>query len=188
LKLLTGNIGRSIIKTSSLKEEQLYVKAPAMVFETQDALKEAFKEEKLYKDFVAVIKFQGPKANGMPELHGLLPTLGLLQNMGYKVALVTDGRMSGASGKVPSAIHLVDEAASGGTINSIQDGDMICLDVTNGKLTLEVSEQELSTRVNKNKVFGNQDFTYGRFLFKAIRDEVSDAEDGATIFKNYIEG
>jgi len=188
LKLLTGNIGRSIIKTSSLKEEQLYVKAPAMVFETQDALKQAFKEEKLYKDFVAVIKFQGPKANGMPELHGLLPTLGLLQNMGYKVAIVTDGRMSGASGKVPSAIHLVDEAASRGIINSIQDGDMICLDVKNGTLTLEVSEQELGTRVNKNKVFGNENFTYGRFLFKTIRDEVSNAEDGATIFKNYIEG
>ena len=184
LKLLTGNIGRSVIKTSSLKEKQLYVKAPAMVFETQDALKQAFKEEKLYKDFVAVIKFQGPKANGMPELHGLLPTLGLLQNMGYKVALVTDGRMSGASGKVPSAIHLVGEAASGGTINSIQDEDMICLDVKNGTLTLEVSEQELSTRVTKNKVSGNKDFTYGRFLFKTIRDEVSSAEDGATIFHN----
>jgi len=185
LKLLIGNIGRSVLKTSSLKEEQLYVKAPAMVFETQDALKEAFKEGKLYKDFVAVVKFQGPKANGMPELHGLLPTMGILQNMGYKVAIVTDGRMSGASGKVPSAIHLVDEAASGGKINKIHDGDIICLDVKNGQLTLEVSEEELATRENKNKVYENRDLTYGRFLFKSIRDEVSGAEDGATIFKNY---
>ncbi len=188
LKLLTGNIGRSVIKTSALKDEQLYVKAPAMVFSSQEELKQAFRDGKLNKDFIAVVKFQGPKANGMPELHGLLPIMGLIQNMGHKVAIVTDGRMSGASGKVPSAIHLVGEAAQGGKINNILDGDMICLDVKNGKLSLEVSAEELIQRVNKNKNFENKDLTYGRFLFKSIRDEVSNAEDGATIFKNYIEG
>lgn len=188
LKLLTGNIGRSVIKTSALKDEQLYVKAPAMVFSSQEELKQAFRDGKLNKDFIAVVKFQGPKANGMPELHGLLPIMGLIQNMGHKVAIVTDGRMSGASGKVPSAIHLVGEAAQGGKINNILDGDMICLDVKNGKLSLEVSAEELIQRVNKNKNFENKDLTYGRFLFKSIRDDVSNAEDGATIFKNYIEG
>ena len=188
LKLLTGNIGRSVIKTSALKDEQLYVKAPAMVFSSQEELKQAFRDGKLNKDFIAVVKFQGPKANGMPELHGLLPIMGLIQNMGHKVAIVTDGRMSGASGKVPSAIHLAGEAAQGGKINNILDGDMICLDVKNGKLSLEVSAEELIQRVNKNKNFENKDLTYGRFLFKSIRDDVSNAEDGATIFKNYIEG
>ena len=159
-----------------------------MVFSSQEELKQAFRDGKLNKDFIAVVKFQGPKANGMPELHGLLPIMGLIQNMGHKVAIVTDGRMSGASGKVPSAIHLVGEAAQGGKINNILDGDMICLDVKNGKLSLEVSAEELIQRVNKNKNFENKDLTYGRFLFKSIRDDVSNAEDGATIFKNYIEG
>ncbi|WP_428023523.1 phosphogluconate dehydratase [Arcobacter sp.] len=187
LKLLTGNIGRSIIKTSALKEEQLYVKAPAMVFSSQEELKDAFKEGKLYKDFIAVVKNQGPKANGMPELHGLLPIMGLIQNMGYKVAIVTDGRMSGASGKVPSAIHLVDESVSGGKINNIQDGDMICLDVKNGKLSLEIDAGELIQRININKNNENKNLTYGRFLFETIRENVSDAEDGATIFKDYKE-
>jgi phosphogluconate dehydratase len=187
LKLLVGNIGRSVIKTSALKEEQLYIKAPAMIFETQEELKQAFEDGKLYKDFVAVVKNQGPKANGMPELHGLLPIMGLIQNMGHKVAIVTDGRMSGASGKVPSAIHLTTESACGGKINNIREDDIICLDTKNGKLTLDVPAEELIKRVNKNTSTKKDNaLTYGRFLFSSIREGVSDAETGATIFKDYI--
>ncbi len=185
LKLLIGNIGRSVIKTSALKEEQLYIKAPAMVFDTQEGLKESFARGELNKDFIAVVKCQGPKANGMPELHGLLPIMGLIQNQGFNVAIVTDGRMSGASGKVPSAIHLINEAIEGGMINNIRNGDIICLDVTNGKLTLEESSEELIKRVNKNKIIKNNDLTYGRFLFNTVRENISNAENGATIFKDY---
>ena len=185
LKLLKGNIGRSVIKTSALKESQLYIKAPAIVFETQSALKEAFSRGELNKDFIAVVKFQGPKANGMPELHGLLPIMGLIQNQGFKVAIVTDGRMSGASGKVPSAIHLTPEAVEGGMINNIRNGDMLCLDVKNGKLALEESSEELIKRIKNNKVELNNGITYGRFLFNTIRENISNAELGATIFKDY---
>jgi len=185
LRLLTGNIGRCVIKTSALQEEQLYIKAPAMVFSSQDALKESFERGELNKDFVAVVKCQGPKSNGMPELHGLLPIMGLIQNQGFKVAIVTDGRMSGASGKVPSAIHLTSEAIECGMINNIRNGDIICLDIKNGKLTLDEPNEELIKRVNNNKNFTNKDLTYGRFLFNTVRENISDAEHGATIFKNY---
>ena len=182
ITLLKGNIGRSIIKTSALKDEHLYIKAPAMVFSTQDELKNAFKEGLLNKDFVAVVKFQGPKSNGMPELHGLLPSLGVLQDKGYKVAIITDGRMSGASGKVPSAIHLVDEAAQGGMITLIEDGDMICLDVKNGILNLEVPAEEKIKRSIKKVDLSANHYNYGRNLFSAVRDNISSAEEGATIF------
>ena len=182
ITLLKGNIGRSIIKTSALKDEHLYIKAPAMVFSTQDELKNAFKEGLLNKDFVAVVKFQGPKSNGMPELHGLLPSLGVLQDKGYKVAIITDGRMSGASGKVPSAIHLVDEAAQGGMITLIEDGDMICLDVKNGILNLEVPAEEKIKRSIKKVDLSDNHYNYGRNLFSAVRDNISSAEEGATIF------
>ena len=182
ITLLEGNLGRSIIKTSALKEEHLFVRAPAMVFSTQDELKEAFKNNLLNKDFVAVVKYQGPKSNGMPELHGLLPSLGVLQDKGYKVAIVTDGRMSGASGKVPSAIHLVDEAAKGGKITLIEDGDMICLDVKNGTLTLEVPAEEKIKRIVKKADLSANHYNYGRNLFSSIRGNISTAEEGATIF------
>ncbi len=185
LRLLTGNIGRCVIKTSALQEEQLYIKAPAMVFSSQDALKESFERGELNKDFVAVVKCQGPKSNGMPELHGLLPIMGLIQNQGFKVAIVTDGRMSGASGKVPSAIHLTSEAIECGMINNIRNGDIICLDIKNGKLTLDEPNEELIKRVNNNKNFKNKNLTYGRFLFNTVQENISDAEHGATIFKNY---
>ena len=185
LKLLNGNLGRSIIKTSALMEEQLFIHAPAMVFDSQESLKQAFEEKRLYKDFVAVIKNQGPKANGMPELHSLLPLMGLIQNMGHKVAIVTDGRMSGASGKVPSAIHLVGEASTGGKINLVQDGDMILLDANKGILSLDVKTEELIRRKNNNSTKKNTNQTYGRHLFKTIRENVSDAESGASIFQAY---
>src|SRR5690606_36119967 len=125
MKLLKGNIGRSVIKISAVKPEYRKVTAPAMVFHTQDAMQAAFKRGELDKDFIAVVRFQGPKANGMPELHKLTPGLGVLQDRGFKVALVTDGRMSGASGKVPAAIHLTPEALDNGPIGLIQDGDML---------------------------------------------------------------
>ncbi|WP_122893048.1 phosphogluconate dehydratase [Arcobacter peruensis] len=182
ITLLKGNIGRSIIKTSALKDEHLYIKAPAMVFSTQDELKNAFKEGLLNKDFVAVVKFQGPKSNGMPELHGLLPSLGVLQDKGFKVAIVTDGRMSGASGKVPSAIHLVDEAAKGGAIALIEDGDMICLDVKKGTLNIEIPAEEKIRRSIKKVDLSANHYNYGRNLFSSVRDNISSAEEGATIF------
>ena len=182
ITLLEGNIGRCIIKTSALKDEHLFIKAPAMVFSSQDELKEAFKNDLLNKDFVAVVKYQGPKANGMPELHGLLPSLGVLQDKGYKVAIITDGRMSGASGKVPSAIHLVDEAANGGIISLIEDGDIICLDVKNGKLNLEIkSEERIRRKIKKIDLSKNQ-YNYGRNLFSNIRSNITSAEEGATVF------
>jgi len=182
ITLLKGNIGRSIIKTSALKDEHLYIKAPAMVFSTQDELKNAFKEGLLNKDFVAVVKFQGPKSNGMPELHGLLPSLGVLQDKGFKVAIVTDGRMSGASGKVPSAIHLVNEAAKGGAIALIEDGDMICLDVKKGTLNIEIPAEEKIRRTIKKVDLSSNHYNYGRNLFSSVRDNISSAEEGATIF------
>jgi len=182
ITLLKGNIGRSIIKTSALKDEHLYIKAPAMVFSTQDELKNAFKEGLLNKDFVAVVKFQGPKSNGMPELHGLLPSLGVLQDKGFKVAIVTDGRMSGASGKVPSAIHLVNEAAKGGAIALIEDGDIICLDVKKGTLNIEIPAEEKIRRTIKKVDLSANHYNYGRNLFSSVRDNISSAEEGATIF------
>ena len=133
LKLLTGNLGRAVIKVSAVKPKHHVVEAPAMVFDSQEALREAFRAGRLDKDFVAVIRFQGPRANGMPELHKLTPTLGVLQDRGYKVALVTDGRMSGASGKVPAAIHVTPEAAEGGALARIRDGDVIRLDAPAGR-------------------------------------------------------
>ena len=153
-----------------------------MVFSTQNELKDAFKNNLLNKDFIAVVKYQGPKSNGMPELHGLLPALGVLQDKGYKVAIVTDGRMSGASGKVPSAIHLVDEAANGGMITLIEDGDMICLDVKNGTLNLEVAAEEKIKRIVKKADLSANHYNYGRNLFSSIRSNISNAEEGATIF------
>ncbi|MCP4969600.1 MAG: phosphogluconate dehydratase [Arcobacter sp.] len=182
ITLLEGNIGRSIIKTSALKEEHLFVKAPAVVFSTQEELKDAFSRGELEKDFVAVVKFQGPKANGMPELHGLLPSLGVLQDKGFNVAIVTDGRMSGASGKVPSAIHLVDEGIQKGAISIIEDGDIICLDVRNKKLSLELDASEKIKRFSKKTDLSSNYYNYGRNLFSNVRKNVSSAEEGATIF------
>ena len=146
LRVLKGNLGVSVIKTSSLREGSFVIKAPAVVFEDQNELQTAFDAGELEKDFVAVVRFQGPKARGMPELHKLTPLLGVLQDKGFKVALVTDGRMSGASGKVPAAIHLCPEALDGGLIAKIKDGDMINLDGETGELSLLVDEQELASR------------------------------------------
>jgi len=183
LKLLSGNIGRSVIKTSALKNEYLFIEAPAIVFETQEQLQKAFKAGELEKDFIAVVRYQGPKSNGMPELHGLMPPLGVLQDKGFKVAIVTDGRMSGASGKVPSAIHLTPEASSNGIIAKIKTGDMIKFDVKNGNIELLVDEEELEKReIIKANLEANM-HGFGRELFSSIRANISSAEKGASIFE-----
>ena len=134
IKQLKGNLGKSIVKVSSVAEEHRFIKAPAIVFDDQYELLDAFKEGRLHQDFIAVIRFQGPRAKGMPELHKLNPTLTVLQKLGYKVGLVTDGRMSGASGKVPSAIHCVPEATEGGLLAKLKDGDPLLLDCNQGVL------------------------------------------------------
>ncbi|MFQ3288266.1 MAG: phosphogluconate dehydratase, partial [Alteromonadaceae bacterium] len=179
LKVLKGNLGTSVLKTSALREGSFVIKAPAVVFEDQHELDDAFKCGELEKDFIAVVRFQGPKARGMPELHALTPPLGVLQDQGFKVALVTDGRMSGASGKVPAAIHLTPEALDGGLIAKIQTGDMMLLDGENGELTLLVSEAELSERTNAAFQVNGHHQGMGRELFGFMRKNLSSAETGA---------
>jgi len=179
LKVLKGNLGISVIKTSSLRPGCEIVKAPAVVFEDQNDLDAAFQSGELDKDFVAVVRFQGPKARGMPELHKLTPPLGVLQDKGYKVALLTDGRMSGASGKVPAAIHLCPEALDGGLIAKIKTGDMILLNGETGELSLLVNEEELAKRENaKFEVNGHHE-GLGRELFGFMRRSLSSANTGA---------
>lgn len=179
LKLLEGNLGRSVIKISAVKPEHRVVKAPAVIFEHQDDLKIKFDAGELEKDFIAVVRYQGPKANGMPELHKLTPILGLLQDRGFKVALVTDGRMSGASGKVPAAIHLSPEALEQGPIAKLQDGDMLKLDANSGELT--ALAEDFSSRTVPSYT-QPQTQGMGRELFSGFRALVSSAEDGASIF------
>ncbi|RZQ52160.1 phosphogluconate dehydratase [Pseudoalteromonas phenolica] len=181
LQLLTGNIGKAVIKVSAVQEQHQTVSAPAKVFSSQAALQDAFAEGELNTDFIAVIKEQGPKAKGMPELHKLTPVMATLQDQGYKVAIVTDGRMSGASGKVPAAIHLAPEAVEGGIIAKIHEGDLITLDAPNGDLILHVSDEELAKREH---VISHTEPTYGtgRELFAGFRNIVSSADLGASAF------
>ncbi len=179
LKVLKGNLGTSVLKTSSLRDGSFVIKAPAVVFEDQHELDEAFHRGELEKDFIAVVRFQGPKARGMPELHKLTPPLGVLQDKGFKVALVTDGRMSGASGKVPAAIHLCPEALDGGLIAKIQTGDMLLLDGESGELSLLVSEEELSQRENAIFQVNGHHQAMGREIFGFMRRNLSSAETGA---------
>jgi phosphogluconate dehydratase len=182
IKLLKGNVGRSVIKTSALKNEHMIIEAPAIVFNSQDELQTAFKAGELEKDFIAVVRYQGPKSNGMPELHGLMPPLGSLQDRGFKVAILTDGRMSGASGKVPSAIHLTPEASDGGVIAKINTGDLIKFDVENGEVSLIVDSVELENREIELPDVSSNVHGFGRELFSTIRANVGSAENGATIF------
>ncbi|HPA37284.1 MAG TPA: phosphogluconate dehydratase [Phenylobacterium sp.] len=179
IRLLTGGLGRAVIKTSAVKPEHLTLEAPAIVFEDQEELLAAHKRGELNRDFVAVVRFQGPQANGMPELHSLTPTLSVLQDKGFKVALVTDGRMSGASGKVPAAIHVTPEAACGGALAQVRTGDIIRLDALAGQLEIKVDPAELAARppaVAKPAGFG-----YGRELFGGMRRTVGPAEAGASV-------
>lgn len=182
LKLLSGNLGRSVIKTSALKPDQFLIEAEAIVFESQEALQRAFKRGELEKDFIAVVRYQGPKANGMPELHGLMPPLGVLQDKGFNVAIITDGRMSGASGKVPSAIHLSPEALDGGTLAKVQTGDNIRFDAKNGEIMLLVDDVELENRVVVTPDLSANHYGFGRELFASVRHNVGRAEEGATVF------
>ncbi|MGH6971823.1 MAG: dihydroxy-acid dehydratase, partial [Caulobacteraceae bacterium] len=181
LRILTGPLGRAVIKTSAVKSEHQAVEAPALCFSDQEALLEAFQRGELDRDFVAVVRFQGPRANGMPELHSLTPALGVLLDRGRKVALVTDGRMSGASGKVPSAIHLTPEAAVGGPISKVRDGDVIRLDARAGALSIAVDPRELARREPAPQP--QPGFGYGRELFGWARAIASPADEGAcTLF------
>ncbi|OHC76047.1 MAG: phosphogluconate dehydratase [Rhodospirillales bacterium RIFCSPLOWO2_12_FULL_58_28] len=182
IKILSGNIGRAVIKTSALAPGCRAVKAPAVVFDSQEDLLAAFKANKLNRDFVGIVRFQGPRANGMPELHKLTPALGIIQDLGYKVALVTDGRMSGASGKVPAAIHVTPEAANGGAIAKVRDGDMICLDSIAGKLDVLVDDKEWAARTPAGHDPAASGFGTGRELFAAFRAAVGSAERGASVF------
>ena len=180
LRLMMGNMGRAVVKVSAVKPEHRVVRAPALVMTDQKQLAELFKAGQLERDFVAVLRNQGPQANGMPELHKLTPVLGVLQDKGYKVALVTDGRMSGASGKVPAAIHVSPEAVDGGAIAKVRDGDMITLDCDAQILQLEVSDAELAQRVAPTADLSANQRGTGRDLFALFRDHAAHAEDGAS--------
>lgn len=180
LRLLTGNLGRAVSKVSAIAKEQRYVKAPAHVFTTQDAVIAAYKAGKLNHDCVVVLCYQGPRSNGMPELHGLTPALSSLQDQGYKVGLITDGRMSGASGKIPNAIHLTPESLANGNIARIRDGDIIELDLENGVLQALVADSELQSRPILHADLAHNAYGLGRELFAGFRQLVSSSEEGAS--------
>jgi phosphogluconate dehydratase len=182
LRLLNGVLGRAVMKTSAVKDEHLVIEAPALVFDDQDDLLAAYQRGELNKDFIAVVRFQGPRANGMPELHNLTPPLGVLLDKGFKVALVTDGRMSGASGKVPAAIHVTPEAAVGGPLAYVRDGDLIRVDAHKGTLEIKVATNELMARQPASARPSQPG--YGRELFGLMRRAAGPADAGAcTLFE-----
>ena len=183
MRLVDGPLGRGVCKVSAIKPEGRIVEAPAVVFDTQEALREAFEAGRLDRDFVAVVRFQGPAANGMPELHGLSPVLGVLQDRGHKVALVTDGRMSGASGKIPAAIHVAPEAARGGPLARVQDGDIIRLDGEAGRLELKVDPSEFAAREPAEFRPNRPAMGLGREMFDLFRQAASTADCGASPFR-----
>jgi phosphogluconate dehydratase len=178
MRLVDGNLGRGIFKTSAVAHERRTIEAPARVFDDQNAVTTAFRAGELDCDVVVVVRFQGPQANGMPELHKLTPSLGVLQDRGFRVALVTDGRMSGASGKVPAAIHVSPEAASGGPLAKLRDGDLVRLCAESGTLDALVGPAEWTAReaaAPPRSIFGT-----GRELFASMRRGADDAERGAS--------
>src|ERR1700722_8145547 len=179
LRLLTGNLGRAVIKTSAMSHEHHVVEAPALVFDDQEEVIAAFKSGKLARDFVAVVRFQGPRANGMPELHQLTPSLASLQSKGFQVALVTDGRMSGASGSVPAAIHVTPECLNGGALGKVRDGDMIRVDCHAGVLEAKVAEEVWRQRELPGLKDARNEHGCGRELFASLRRAAGDAEAGA---------
>jgi phosphogluconate dehydratase len=182
LRVLDGELGRAVIKTSAVAPERHVIEAPARVFHDQEEVHAAFRAGELNRDTVVVVRFQGPRANGMPELHKLMPPLGVLQDRGFKIALVTDGRLSGASGKVPSAIHVTPEAASGGPIAKLRDGDIVRVDGRNGRLTVLVDPGEWAARAPEAADLSANQFGTGRELFGSFRAAVGTADTGATIF------
>jgi phosphogluconate dehydratase len=180
LRLLKGNLGRAVIKVSAVNPSHHRVSAPARVFRSQEAVTEAFKAGEFSEDVVVVVINQGPRANGMPELHRLTPALGVLQDRGLKVALVTDGRMSGASGKVPAAIQLSPEAACGGALGRVRDGDIVTLDAVAGTLEVEVSEDALAAREPAAPPEEANRSGMGRELFDLFRRNALSAEEGGS--------
>jgi len=180
LKLMRGNLGRGVIKTSAVRPEHRVVRAPAIVFHDQQEMLDAFQAGQLERDFIAVLTYQGPRANGMPELHKLTPALGVLQDKGFKVALVTDGRMSGASGKVPAAIHISPEALDNGPIARVQTGDMVVLDGQTGDLHVEVDAEAWAARSVTAPDLHHNQYGTGRELFGLFRDHAGSAEAGGS--------
>jgi phosphogluconate dehydratase len=181
LRVLNGNLGSAAIKVSAVPADRWVIEAPAIVFDEQDEVKAAFERGELERDFVAVVRFQGPQANGMPELHKLTPALGVLQSRGFRVALVTDGRMSGASGKVPAAIHVTPEAAAGGAIGKIRSGDIVRVDAQAGVLEVKVDTATLRSRASAPAPAADHHHGVGRELFGLFRRAVSAADTGASV-------
>lgn len=183
LRLMQGKLGRGVIKISAVAPEHRTVRAPAIVFDSQEAVQEAFDNGELKRDFVAVVRFQGARANGMPELHRLTPLLGVLQDQGFHVALVTDGRMSGASGKVPAVIHVSPEALLGGPLGKVRTGDMLVIDAERGTLDIAVDSAEWAAReVEAPKHQAENEVGFGRELFGVFRAAAMPAEMGASVF------
>ncbi|MCF8055855.1 MAG: phosphogluconate dehydratase [Desulfocapsa sp.] len=188
IKVLSGNLGRAIMKISALADgEKTYVQAPAMVFNSQRELENAFQEDRLNRDLVAVVRFQGPRANGMPELHKLITYLSIIMDRGHKVGLVTDGRLSGASGKVPFAIHCTPEAVTGGLLGKVEDGDIILMDAHNSILELQVDAQTLAERQADTPDLDSRRHGLGRQIFAPLRKNLLGAEEGATSIFTYTD-
>lgn len=188
LRMLQGNLGRAVIKVSAVAGEHRRIEAPAAVFDSQHEFLAAFGRGELHRDFVAVVRYQGPSANGMPELHNLIPALGALLDRGYRVALVTDGRMSGASGKVPAAIHLTPEAAAGGPAARIRDGDVVRIDAASGVLEILVSDEQLEARQVQGSAPDDADWAgTGRELFASFRRSVGATERGASVIPQLLQ-
>jgi phosphogluconate dehydratase len=181
LKLMRGNLGRSVIKVSAVKSEHRVVEAPARVFDAQDDVMKAFEAGELGRDVVVVVRYQGPRANGMPELHKLTPALASLQSKGFKVALVTDGRMSGASGSVPAAIHVSPECLSGGPLAKVRDGDIVRVDSFTGTLTVQVADDVFAKRAVAMPELQQNGHGMGRDLFRMFRAHAATAEEGGGV-------
>jgi phosphogluconate dehydratase len=188
LKVLSGNLGRAVIKVSALAGGAgTRIEAPAMVFHTQEELAAAFREGRLNRDLVAVVRFQGPRANGMPELHKLITPLSLVMEQGHRVAMVTDGRLSGASGKVPAAIHVTPEAFCGGILAKVRDGDRILLDVGAGRLDLLLDDEAIAAREYADPAVGEVRYGVGRQIFASLRGDLQSAEEGASTLFTYVQ-
>ena len=181
LKRLDGTLGTAVMKVSAVAPERHVIEAPVQVYQDQAEVKDAFEKGELHKDVIVVVRYQGPKANGMPELHSLTPMLSVLQDLGYRVALVTDGRMSGASGKVPAAIHVSPEALDGGPIARLRDGDLVRVDATGGKL--EILDPSVLERSFEVPDLSASHEGLGRELFALFRQNVGPAGQGASIFE-----
>jgi phosphogluconate dehydratase len=183
MRLVQGNLGRATFKTSAVESSRWTIEAPARIFSDQNEVLAAFKTGELDRDVVVVVRFQGPRANGMPELHKLTPSLGVLQDRGYRVALVTDGRMSGASGKVPAAIHVTPEALGGGPLSRLRDGDVVRLSAETGELTAMVDDLDAREAATPPAA----QLGTGRELFAMMRAGADGAEQGASAMLRAME-